>query len=152
MSFRVDVPLITFITTGGTINGPAGPGTNAPIIFDLGFFSFHPGSSLGDPPGYIFMNTNYTLSASQISQLEAGLWYVNITSGTMPDGQLRGQILPVAPSIEDLCPCGGQWKNHGEYVHCVLTVAVAFVEEGLITEADKQAALKQAAASDCGKR
>ena|SRR6266851_2959563 len=82
LSFRVDVPLITFITTGGTINGPALAGVKAPVIFDLGFFSFHPGSSFGDPPGYTFMSTTFTLSDAQINQLESGLWYVNITSET----------------------------------------------------------------------
>jgi len=95
LTFRVDVPLITFITTGGTINGPAGPGTNAPVVFDLGFFSAHPGNSQGSPPGYTFMSTNYTLNTDQINQLLTGLWYVNITSSTEPAGQLRGQILEV---------------------------------------------------------
>jgi len=106
LSFRVDVPAVTFITTGGFINGPAGPGTNAPVIFDLGFFSFHGGSSQGDPPGYTFMSTNFTLGTDQINQLLAGLWYVNITSETQPLGQLRGQILQV-PEPSELALLGG---------------------------------------------
>ena len=103
LSFRVDVPLITFITMSGTINGPALPGENAPVIFDLGGAGVYPGSSQGDPPGYRFFSPfdgtfgagPFTLTSQQISELQSGLWYVNITSFTMPDGQLRGQILPV---------------------------------------------------------
>lgn len=103
LDFYIAVPAITFTTDRGTINGPAFSGSLAPVLFDLGGFAFYPGSSLGDPPGYHsgsppsgpFGAGPFTLSTDQINQLEAGLWYVEITSFTMPDGQLRGQILPV---------------------------------------------------------
>ncbi len=95
LSFNVTVPALSFNTTGGTINGPAPPGASAAIIFDLGFFVFHPGNDFGSAPYYAFGFPTFTLTAQQFNQLEGGLWYVNITSETMPDGQLRGQILPV---------------------------------------------------------
>lgn len=116
LSFRVDVPLITFITTGATINGSALPGENAAVLFDLGGAGFHPGSSQGDPPGYIFFSPfdgtfgagPFRLTGEQINQLQDGLWYVNVTSSTMPLGQLRGQILPVPePSTWELLGTGG---------------------------------------------
>jgi len=38
--------------------------------------------------------------ANQISDLEGGLWYINIHSSVFPNGEIRGQILPVPePSI-----------------------------------------------------
>jgi len=33
--------------------------------------------------------------AQQISQLEGGLWYINIHSANFGGGEIRGQILPV---------------------------------------------------------
>jgi len=103
LSFRVDVPAVTFISLSGYIQGPASPGANAPIIFDLGGPTFHSGNSFGSPPYYGFGSPAvppfgagpFPLTDAQIAQLEAGLWYENITSAGQPDGQLRGQILPV---------------------------------------------------------
>jgi len=54
-------------------------------------------------------------------------------------------------SIAQLCPCEGPWKNHGEYVKAVQSVAARFVQEGRITEQQRAAIVKQAANSDCGK-
>jgi hypothetical protein len=54
-------------------------------------------------------------------------------------------------SIDDLCPCDGPWKNHGEYVGRFLAVSGEFVNEGLITEAERRRLLSRAADSDCGK-
>jgi len=115
LNFYVDVPAITFNTSGGTINGPALAGVNAPVIFDLRGFAFHPGSSQGDPAGYSsrspasgpFGAGPFTLTSEQIGQLQGGLWYVEITSFTMPEGQLRGQIFPVPePSAVALLSLG----------------------------------------------
>jgi carboxypeptidase T len=59
-------------------------------------------------------------------------------------------------SIEQLCPCEGPrgiaslWKNHGKYVSCTAKSAESFVEAGLITEAEKDAVVSDAAQSDCG--
>jgi len=103
LSFYVDVPLVTFIAQSAFIQGPASPGANAPVIFDLGGPTFRPGNDFGVPPGYRFFSPfdgvfgagPFPLSDAQIAQLESGLWYVNVTSAANPDGQLRGQILPV---------------------------------------------------------
>jgi hypothetical protein len=55
-------------------------------------------------------------------------------------------------SIEQLAPCAGQWKNHGEYVISVKQVTSDFARAGLITEAQRRALLIQAAQSGCGGR
>jgi hypothetical protein len=107
LNFNVYVPALTFNTTGGTINGPAFGGTNAPILFDLGGFRFHSGSTFGDPPVYQSSSPPvgpagagpFTLTPSQIGDLENGLWYVNVTSGQQTNGQLRGQIVLDGPTL-----------------------------------------------------
>jgi hypothetical protein len=60
-------------------------------------------------------------------------------------------------SIDQLVPCagprtGGPWRNHGQYVSAVTRTAEAFLAAGLITEAQKDAAVRAAAQSDCGKK
>src|SRR6266852_2610824 len=103
LSFRVDVPAVTFISVSGYIQGPALPGANGPVIFDLGGPVFHSGNSLGSPPFYSFGSPAappfgagpFQLTDAQIGQLEGCLWYENITSAANPGGQVRGQILPV---------------------------------------------------------
>jgi hypothetical protein len=60
-------------------------------------------------------------------------------------------------SINQLCPCDGpigtsaSWKNHGKYVSCVAKSAESFVEQGLITEEEKDAIVSEAAKSVCGR-
>ncbi len=113
------------------------------------------------------------LSDSQIEELLAGLWSLELR-GT---SHLIAQILPVDSdedrvpdyldqcpdtptgeivtaegcSIEQLCPCAGSWRNHGEYVRCLHAVTTVFFQDGLITEKERRALLKQAARSNCGK-
>ena len=58
-------------------------------------------------------------------------------------------------SIDQLAPCdgpisGGVWKNHGQFVSTVAQVTEAFLNFGLITEAQADAIVAQAAQSSCG--
>jgi len=102
LGFEVRVPAVTFITLAGYIQGPALPGSNAPILFDLGAPIPQGGApEFGIPPSYVFGSSvgppfgpgPFTLTDQQISDLENGLWYVNVTSYGMTNGQVRGQIL-----------------------------------------------------------
>jgi hypothetical protein len=101
LSFFMNVPAIYFTPDSAYIQGPALPWSNAPVIFDLGGSVFHGGSDFGVPPSYAFGSPfdgtfgagPFTLTPQQISDLERGLWYVNVTSYELTNGQLRGQIL-----------------------------------------------------------
>jgi len=59
-------------------------------------------------------------------------------------------------SVEELVPCDGprgtteDWKNHGQYVSTLAKTLNSFVEEGLITEEEKDAIMAEGASSDCG--
>jgi hypothetical protein len=55
-------------------------------------------------------------------------------------------------SIPQLCPTDATYKNHGAYVSCVARTAEAFLEAGLITEAEKGVIVSAAAKSDVGKK
>jgi len=55
-------------------------------------------------------------------------------------------------SIAQLCPCDGDWKNHGEYVQCVQDRAAEFYHAGLITREQRQQFARDAAKSRCGHR
>jgi hypothetical protein len=164
----------------GTIHGPAGPGTNAPAIFDLGPAQV----AIPNPPnpGASLFTGSLTLTGQQTADLLAGLYYVvlantDINGQLILDGQLRGQIAaadsdgdgvpdfvdrcPGTPagtvvdadgcSIDQLCPCTGSWKNHGDYLTHVVRVVGRFYHEHLITGPEARALIKKAAASDCGK-
>lgn len=91
------------LDTGNTsvaahIHGPAAPGVDANVLYDLSgnvtlganSGSFSGSVTLTDPaPG-----TAYTL-ANQLSDLQSGLWYVNVHSTAFGGGEVRAQITPV---------------------------------------------------------
>ena len=60
-------------------------------------------------------------------------------------------------TIAQLAPCAGPrgtsqaWKNHGKYVSSVAHASKKFVALGLITEAERDAIVSEAAQSNCGK-
>ena len=167
------------IPGSASVHGPAGPGSNADVLFDLSgpfFVPPYPSISNHDAGGTAYF-ADRTLSQSEGDQLLAGLWYVNVPSDAFPDGEIRGQIEPVdsdgdgvpdfmdqcpgTPAgavvdangcgIDQLCPCAGPWKNHGDYMKSLVRVVRQFRREHLINGPEARAIIKEAAASDCGK-
>jgi hypothetical protein len=55
-------------------------------------------------------------------------------------------------SIDQLVPCDGPWKNHGEFVSTMAHVTKEFEQDGLITQGQRSALISEAARSDCGKK
>lgn len=92
------------------IHGPAGPGTNGPVVVDLAPYLF----TQGDPAlgGLIFGQVS--IPTNQVANLLAGLDYINILTTNNPAGEIRAQLIPLgnnAPVVA--CPepstveCGG---------------------------------------------
>jgi hypothetical protein len=180
LTYNVALPLPTLSPADAGIYGPAGRGEAGGLILDWPTYQFSPPVPNSRQPPAILYVGSYALSAEQTAELMAGLWYVNIKSTNFPEGELRGQICPLAPeadcdgdgvpdlldlcpdtipgsvvdsngcSIEQLVPCSGPWKTHKEYVKAVETEAFRFWKNGLISAAERNAVVKQAKASDCG--
>lgn len=53
-------------------------------------------------------------------------------------------------SIDQICPCVNNWKNHGGYVRCVAHTSDDFLMLGLITGEEKDYIVSTAAQSECG--
>jgi hypothetical protein len=76
------------------IHGPAAPGQNAGVILDLAPFNFQASNpALG---GVIVGTVMFPTNA--VSNLLAGLTYVNIHTALNPDGEIRGQLIPAIVS------------------------------------------------------
>jgi CHRD domain len=65
------------------IHGPAAAGTNASVIFTL-TYDLATSGKLGG---------TFTLTDAQITDLKAGLYYVNIHTTNNPSGEIRGQLI-----------------------------------------------------------
>src|SRR5688572_7668049 len=77
--------------TAGHIHGPAAPGVNAPIIFNLA-------PTTGVTFGSV-VNAVIAVTPAQIADLKAGLWYFNIHTVNFGGGEIRGQIIVDSPFI-----------------------------------------------------
>lgn len=77
--------------TGGHIHGPAAPGANAPVIFNLA-------PTTGVTFGSV-VNTVIAVTPAQVADLKAGLWYFNIHTVNFGGGEIRGQITVDSPFI-----------------------------------------------------
>jgi hypothetical protein len=68
----------------------------------------------------------------------------------------EAEVISYREAINQLCPCDGpkgttdKWKNHGQYVSCVSKSAESFLEDGRISEAEKDAICSEAGQSTCG--
>jgi hypothetical protein len=71
-----------FTETAAHIHGPAAVGQPAGVLFTL-------------PAGTIKFGTIGPLTPTQETQLDAGLWYVNVHSATFQNGEIRGQIIDI---------------------------------------------------------
>jgi len=70
----------------GYLHGPAAPGENVPKVSPININIYYYGSGVWD---------GVTLTAQQAAQVVAGQWYVNVMTTEHPDGEIRGQIIPV---------------------------------------------------------
>jgi hypothetical protein len=71
--------------TGAHLHGPAAPGQNAPVVVPF------PGPWATTP-----LRGQARITAEQFGQLASGQWYVNLHTARHPQGELRGQLRPLA--------------------------------------------------------
>jgi hypothetical protein len=87
LSWNIDYTGLSTPDTLAHIHGPAAPGSTAPVLFPFtGTFNVTFGNFTGSATG---------LTAQQISDLNAGLDYVNIHTTAFGGGEIRGQITQV---------------------------------------------------------
>ena len=100
---------LTGAATAMHIHGPAGPGTNAPVLVSLVPYNFpavNPAQG-----GIIFGDIPWPTNDTTI--LLAGLTYLNIHTMQYPGGEIRGQLIPINEPPVVACPdpatveCGG---------------------------------------------
>ena len=76
--------------TAAHFHAPASAGQNADILF---FISPPPAGP--SPPGSPKTGCIGPLTRKQMSNLQKGLFYINVHSETFPAGEIRGQVLPI---------------------------------------------------------
>ena len=80
LTWRVTYQGLSGAATAGHLHGPAMAGANAGVAVPFT-------SSMSPIEG------SATLTSSQVFDLRAGLWYVNLHTAANPGGEIRGQVL-----------------------------------------------------------
>jgi hypothetical protein len=78
---------LTAPATASHIHGPAGAGTNAPVLFP---FSGVPLATSGAIP-----EQSFSITSTQVGYLFSGFLYMNVHDANFPGGEIRGQLLLV---------------------------------------------------------
>ena len=73
--------------TASHIHGPALPGVAAGVLFP---FTGVPSATSGSIPEQTF-----AITATQVGQLQSGLFYMNVHDSVFPGGEIRGQLVLV---------------------------------------------------------
>jgi CHRD domain len=82
---------LTGVPTAMHIHGPAAAGQNAGVLVDLSPYNF----AAADPTkGGVIFGT-FAFPTNAVSNLLAGLTYLNIHTALNPSGEIRGQLVPV---------------------------------------------------------
>ena len=84
LQYRLNLVGLSGPITGGSLNGPAALDENA-----------QPVSPINIPIYDNMIRDGVTLTEEQADQVLAGQWYVNVMTLQYPDGEIRGQILPL---------------------------------------------------------
>ena len=74
------------------------------------------------------------------------------TADECPNTPLCTVVNSQGCSIDQLAPCEGPWRNHGQYMAAVAQAAGQFLAEGLISDKEKDALISTAAKSACGSK
>jgi hypothetical protein len=92
---------LTGPATGMHIHGPAAVDATAPVVVNLQTNSFPAANPASG--GVVFGNVLFT--SEQVSNLFAGLLYVNIHTATNAGGEVRGQLIAILESAPTItCP------------------------------------------------
>jgi CHRD domain len=81
-SYKVNFAGLTGPATMAHFHGPAAVGVKAGVALSLGMNPTSP------------ITGTKVLTDAQVSDLEAGLWYVNVHTAANPGGEIRGQVTP----------------------------------------------------------
>jgi len=114
------------------------------------FYAFRANAGLGDDPWPMFQRDLRRTGA--VPPLDADGDGVPNDRDQCPATPSGTVVNAQGCSIAQLCPCDGNWQNHGEYVRCVIEHAWDFYRAGLIDGAKRKAIVAAAARSDCGGR
>ena len=117
-------------------------------------------SSMGLIPGesfQIFLPGQQTISGVVIAPADSDGDGVLDYKDQCPDTAPGSVVTEHGCSLEQLVPCagpatGGRWRNHGAYLAAVKATARSFFRAGLITARQRDATVRAAARSDCGKK
>jgi hypothetical protein len=86
LEYRLNLVGLSGPVTIAYLHGPAAAGENAEKVVPIDIPLYRDRSHLWD---------GVTLTEEQAAQVVAGLWYVNVMTEKYPDGEIRGQILPL---------------------------------------------------------
>ena len=88
-TLKFDYSNLSSPKTGEHIHGPAAPGANGGILFDIDTAPVNADGSYT----WTFVPVGTNTVADQVNAIKSGLTYINIHTSSYPNGEIRGQFL-----------------------------------------------------------
>lgn len=86
LEYKLNLVGLSGPATMAYLHGPAQPGQNAEQVAPINIPFYADRSTIKD---------GVRLTREQAAEVLAGLWYINVRTEKHPDGEIRGQILPL---------------------------------------------------------
>lgn len=91
VSWRLSTQGLSGEPVAAHFHGPATPEENAGVVIDLAADIQEPAEA--EPVPMDIMMGSSAITEEQMTQLQEGLWYVNVHTEANPDGEIRGQAM-----------------------------------------------------------
>jgi len=148
---QIRVQGFDFVTATLTYDNTYTVNTTGPTLINFNYVGINQVTFIASP------SSQFVMDNLMVSAMDSDGDGVPDDQDQCPDTPSGAVVSEHGCSIDQLVPCsgpatGGTWRNHRQYVAELIAAADAFLAGGFITTDERDAVVRAARRSDCGKK